>query len=364
MRYAIISDLHANIVALDAVLKDAESQGVQAIVCLGDVVGYGPEPRSTLRRINRVAVETLAGNHDDAVTGRAGADDFIGLAADAVKRHRAALDPEELLWLKSRAYTSCAIEGAIAVHGDFTNPAAFNYIETEEQAKANFDCTDAQLMFVGHTHVPCIFLVGGSGRVYKTGPQDFTLEDGKRYIVNPGSVGYPREADGKCMSSYVIWDSVERTVCFRFIAFSVASVMQRGFESRWRRMRWPVLSALALAALAAAAAMFAMRNQDDEVVISQKEVLLSQAFPYAAANLELEKDSPAALLDISYRNWNGRLQPAKAITVRKSHSGRYPPPAKTAEVEAVVFALKPFERGKMPKIKTFSPQPSEKKPSK
>ena len=364
MRYAIISDLHANIVALDAVLKDAESQGAQAVVCLGDVVGYGPEPRSTLRRINRVAVETLAGNHDDAVTGRAGADDFIGLAADAVKRHRAALDPEELLWLKSRAYTSCAIDGAIAAHGDFTDPAAFNYIETEEQAKANFGCTDAQLMFVGHTHVPCIFLVGGSGRVYKTGPQDFTLEDGKRYIVNPGSVGYPREADGKCMSSYAIWDSAERTVCFRFIAFSVASVMQRGFESRWRRMRWPALAALALAALAAAAFLFTGRSQNADVVLSRKEVPLSRPFPYAAANLELEKSSPPALLEISYRDRTGRLRSAEATTVKQSHKGRYPSAAKAKDVEAVVFAVKPLERGKMPKIKTFSPQPSDKKPSK
>ena len=197
MKYAVISDLHANESALRRVLADAKSHGADRVVCLGDIVGYGPLPAETLALARKSCVATVAGNHDDAVCGRHGDDTFTGLARDAVRRHREALQPADIAWLKSLPYT-CEFGRAVAAHGDLFDPQKFYYVENESDAAATFDATDAQLVFVGHTHVPAIFLVGRSGNVYKTEPQDFTLEDGKRYIVNPGSVGYPRESGGKC----------------------------------------------------------------------------------------------------------------------------------------------------------------------
>jgi len=107
----------------------------------------------------------------------------------------------------------------------------------------------AQVVFVGHTHVPEIFVVGASGNVHRLAPQDFVLEDGKRYIVNVGSVGYPRERNGMCLSSYVIYDTDEKAVRFQFLPFSVASVMQRGTAPARRKILPFVLTALATIAV-------------------------------------------------------------------------------------------------------------------
>ena len=249
MKYAVISDLHANESALRRVLADAKSHGADRVVCLGDIVGYGPLPAETLALARKSCVATVAGNHDDAVCGRHGDDTFTGLARDAVRRHREALQPADIAWLKSLPYT-CEFGRAVAAHGDLFDPQKFYYVENESDAAATFDATDAQLVFVGHTHVPAIFLVGRSGNVYKTEPQDFTLEDGKRYIVNPGSVGYPRESGGKCFSSYVLYDTDENTVVFRQTPFAVSSVMQRGLNPR--RISLAVLAAGAVALAAAA----------------------------------------------------------------------------------------------------------------
>ena len=91
MKYAVISDIHANLQALETVLKDAEAQGAEKVVCLGDVVGYGPPPAETLRRVRSAAETVLAGNHDDAVSRRFPLTDFTPFAAAAVERHRAAI---------------------------------------------------------------------------------------------------------------------------------------------------------------------------------------------------------------------------------------------------------------------------------
>ena len=226
MVYAIISDVHANAIALSAVLDDARLCGAMKILCLGDVVGYGPEPESTAAAIRSRAALTLAGNHDDAVSGRLDASGFIDLAADAVSRHREALSEESLTWLKSLPYVYKG-KSFWCAHGDFTSPDTFEYVSGENEAAANFAATEVQLMFVGHSHVPGIFLTGSSGRIYSLPPTDFTMEAGKRYIVNPGSVGYPRTDGNICESTYVLYDDSEKTVTFRRIPFTDVSVKHR-----------------------------------------------------------------------------------------------------------------------------------------
>ena len=99
MKYAIISDIHANVTALQNVLADAKAQGAEKIVCLGDVVGYGPLPSETVALARKECFIVLAGNHDDAVSGRGDASTFIDLAKEAVERHRAALSEEDVEWL-------------------------------------------------------------------------------------------------------------------------------------------------------------------------------------------------------------------------------------------------------------------------
>lgn len=306
MRYAVISDVHANESALAKVLADARAAGAGEVVCLGDVVGYGPSPSEAVALVRSSCRTVIAGNHDDAVSGRGGIEEFIDLAGDAAARHRDALSSDDISWLKSLPYT-CRFGAAVAAHGDLFDPPKFYYVENDVDAKATFDATDSQLVFVGHTHVPCIFLTGHSGAIYRTPPQDFTLEDGKRYIVNPGSVGYPRECDGKCLSTYVIYDDEEKTVEFRSIPFAVSSVMQRGRPGRTKKML--VTAFVAMAAVLAAVATWTLTRETPTGA--------ARSAPAAAAAAEPTKQETAVVAVQRIKIPGGAMAVSPGIVLRK-----------------------------------------------
>lgn len=368
MKYAVISDVHANLQALETVLKDAEAHGAEIIVCLGDVVGYGPLPAEVLRRVRSAADTVIAGNHDDAVSGRMSADDFIDLAADAVKRHRQALSEEELSWLKSLPYTA-ELEGAIASHGDFTDPPAFNYMMDGSTVSANLKATGAQLMFVGHTHVPCVYLVGRSGKIYRIDPEDFTLEDHKRYIVNPGSVGYPRENKGQCYSSYVLYDSTQHTIQFRLLPFTVASVMQRGANPKVIKKKI-VAGAVIAAAITAGALVYLLAPQDEKIVeketviekhfyeedptltIVKKTLTLPKNARSVRAGYRIERGTDLADLHIVFRTADGSVLQALKSTPKGSANQPVKIPDNAISAEFVVRRLNKDDN---PKIKSFEP---------
>ena len=373
MRYAVISDIHANATALRLVLKDAAAAGVDQVVCLGDVVGYGPEPREALALVRRFASVVIAGNHDDAVSGRISADDFIDLAGDAVRRHRATLNAEQIDWLKSLPHVA-RLEGALAAHGDFTAPKDFPYVSDEADAAANFAATDSPLLFVGHTHVPLVFVVGASGTVHRLKPCDFALEAGKRYIVNPGSVGYPREEDGVCQSSYVIYDSSARTVRFRFLPFSVASVMQRGGEPRRIRKR-TVFAALALAAgIAGGVASYVLAPRPDPVrvevtrtlpeidpslVLTNRVLTLGHDMKSVRANLKLKREKLGPVqLKVVFRNANNEEIGGWQDAVRLSSSKAIQIPPNGLTAEFTVYRMRPEDPPRT--ILSFNPKASAK----
>ncbi len=364
MKYAILSDIHANVEALRRVLDDAARNAADRIVCLGDVVGYGPLPAETLALVRRTASLVLAGNHDDAVSGRGSSEAFNGLAADAVTRHRAALSADDLAWLKALPYVG-TLDSARAAHGDFVDPPKFYYVDDAEGAAANFAATDAPLLFVGHTHVPALAVVGDSGTVHLTGPQDFTLESNKRYIVNPGSVGYPREANGICQSSYVLYDSTARTVEFRFLPFSVASVMARGTAPRPRR--WLGLAvALGAAVLAALLAVvlkpsartvtetrvvLADKADDPARLLARKELTLRPDDRKVRANLRLAP-GPAELT-IDFRDPNGT---SVGTPFRRTIKESYRPAHKIPDgAVSAVFTVRRATETDTPRIATFAP---------
>lgn len=360
MLYAIISDVHANETALRAVIEDAASKGVEMFICLGDVVGYGPQPEETAKLVRETCAVTLAGNHDDAVSGRIDAERFIDLAHDAVRRHRESLSGENLAWLKNLPYV-CSDADFTAVHGDFTEPSAFNYIDCEEAAKENFDFTDSPLLFCGHTHEPGVFLVGGSGNVYRLGPTDFTLEEGKRFIVNPGSVGYPREKDGRCVSTYVIYDSEERAVTFHELPFLVSSVMQRGTNPKRTKKRTVAAIALALSALIGLAVYFFMPKEEVSLNVSYDPSLVVKAYtlnvPMNAKrlcpNVKLSRMSDPVLFRYVFKTMSGQVIDSQTISVRQSRSKAFKVPdgAFTAEISV----SKINEAGEC-EIKEFAPR--------
>jgi predicted phosphodiesterase len=218
VNYAILSDVHANETALRTVLTDAQDFGADRVFCLGDVLGYGPDPVSALELVHDRAHVCLLGNHDAAVCGAMPMDDFTPVAAAAVATHTSRLSSKAMAWLRTLP-SVCEGPGFACAHGDFSDPAAFNYILDPEDAMPSWEARDEQLLFVGHTHQPGIYVLGASGEPHRLEPMDFVVEDGKRYIVNVGSVGYPRS--GACRSFYCIYDDSTRTVYFRSLPFDL-----------------------------------------------------------------------------------------------------------------------------------------------
>jgi len=216
MLYAIVSDIHANLTAWKAVLTDISDVKADRIICLGDVTGYGPCPVEVLESVYRVVQDTLMGNHDAAVCGRLNPDTFSPRAKIAVLRHRELISQAGMNWLKALPLT-LSFPGFRCTHGDFVTPGSFRYIIDPEEAIPSWNATQEQLLFVGHSHLAGIYVIGASGVPHFVPPCDFELETGKRYIVNPGSVGYPRV--GNCRCTYCLFDDEAKTIKFRQLPF-------------------------------------------------------------------------------------------------------------------------------------------------
>jgi len=362
--YAILSDVHANVHALRQVVSDAKAKGAERFVCLGDIVGYGPDPQQAVDLVRNVCAHVIAGNHDDAVCGRFDAKDFSDLAGRAVARHRETLTSPSLNWLRSLSHV-LTVGDFLVAHGDFTDPEHFLYIQDAADAEANFSALDAQLAFVGHTHTPQLFLTGESGAVYVLQPTDFALENGKRYIVNPGSVGYPRESNGTCQSSYVLYDSNRREVTFHFLPFSVSSVMQHDGTraSRLRRLL-PFAAGILLAAVIGAvwsfiAARSVPPRQDqvpaltiDARLIKTVERAISPDLRKFLPNLKLEAASAPVVLRTRCLDKDDRVVFFDSLLVKRSRTKPYKIPVGTVRVEISLLRENPSDK---PVIVSFEP---------
>lgn len=223
MRYAVISDVHANLQAFRAVLTDISAQKIDCVLCLGDVVGYGPQPAEVLSLLHTHVAQTLMGNHDAVLTGRLNADDFDEGARRMLDWTKARLNKAALDVLAAFPY-SFAGDGFACSHGDFIDPAQFNYIQNEAEAAKNFSARGEPLLFVGHTHLPAAFVLRPDGTCSRTPPDSVAIEPGCRYLINPGSVGMPRGSDFR--ASYCIYDDMRRTVTFCRVVYDVQAFRQ------------------------------------------------------------------------------------------------------------------------------------------
>lgn len=229
MRYALFSDVHAYPQALEKALADAAGQNVDFRICLGDVVGYGPDPVGAIDLCRERCEKVLSGNHDAAVVRQISTMFFIPFAKKAVSRHQGQLDELHMDWL-AELPMSFINEDFAAAHGEFHlragHPeAGFGYILSEWDAERTLDALppEIKLVFVGHTHAACVWRKGHSfARLLPD--KDFTLEPDFRYVVNVGSVGYPRN---QYETNYVIYDTEERSVTFRHIPFDFDDYVAR-----------------------------------------------------------------------------------------------------------------------------------------
>jgi predicted phosphodiesterase len=221
MRYAIVSDLHANLRAWNAVLADLCAQGADVVICLGDIVGYGPNPSEVLQGVRSVTNNFVMGNHDAAAVGMMDYSIFNDHARQAIEWTMKVLNDEQKQFLSS---VPLAIEAGeiLFVHAEIAEPGRFDYISNTEIAKENFAVANHLVTFVGHTHLPKIFERDQQGEVREMMVNDAVLDGSKRYIINVGSVGEPRDPDD-LRARYVLYDPEKREVVFRRVEFDIVS---------------------------------------------------------------------------------------------------------------------------------------------
>ena len=160
MRYAIISDIHSNLDALEQVMEDIKKQKVDRHLCLGDIIGYGAQPRECIQAVRDLDCLTIAGNHDWAALGKTNIDYFNTYAKEATLWTREQLSQDDITYLDSLPLVEHLPENFTLVHGTLYNPELFDYIQTSYDAYLSLQALDGRVCFLGHSHVPITFFQG------------------------------------------------------------------------------------------------------------------------------------------------------------------------------------------------------------
>ncbi len=222
MKYAIIADIHANWEGLQVVMADALANKVTHYACLGDVVGYNANPKECLDVIRSMGMPVVKGNHDEYCSVDSALEGFNPHAAEAVNWTRAQLAENDILWLREMRYIRLVANFTI-VHATLDGPKRWGYVFDKLAAAASFTYQNTGVCFFGHTHVPVAFVRDSTvrGGTYSK----FKVEAGKKYFVNVGSVGQPRDGNPKC--AYVIYDMDEQTIELRRLDYDIATAQAK-----------------------------------------------------------------------------------------------------------------------------------------
>lgn len=234
MRTLIVSDVHSNLEALEAVIADAEAGGgFGRVWCLGDTVGYGPEPGGCLARLRQFPLLAVAGNHDWAATGQIDADDFNGYARAAVIWTAQQLTADERAFLSGLPEVAESAPFTLA-HGSLREPLR-EYLFRPADTLDTFAMLETAYCLVGHTHYPAIFResggpAGGELPQWEAPPHGWrTPLTGPRCIINPGSVGQPRDHDSR--AAYAVYDDGgnggEPAIEHRRVAYDIAATQEK-----------------------------------------------------------------------------------------------------------------------------------------
>ncbi|MEE8466114.1 MAG: metallophosphoesterase family protein, partial [Dehalococcoidia bacterium] len=223
MRALILSDIHANLEALEAVLSDAKARGgFDVIWCLGDTVGYGPDPGRCVDRIREFDLVAVAGNHDHAAVGLIDAHDFNDAAKAAAVWTAGQIDPGQREYLTSLPFVSVQ-DSFTLVHGSLRDPIV-EYLLDRNSAVGTLALMETKYCLVGHSHIPfvCCEVAGNpQDPEFAEFPEDEPLVLGEeRRIINPGGVGQPRDRDPR--PSYAIYDSFETVIQRHRVTYDIA----------------------------------------------------------------------------------------------------------------------------------------------
>jgi predicted phosphodiesterase len=224
MRVLVISDIHSNYIALKEVLKDAGQ--VDQTWCLGDLVGYGPDPNATVEEIRDIPNLTcILGNHDMAAIGKMPLEAFNGEARRSLAYHSKVITADNMDFMRSLSANVKVRGDATLAHGSPRDPL-WEYILNALTARLNFDCFDTPWCLVGHSHIQCMFVLNDKNdRVIldQTKP-DAAISMSPKLILNPGSVGQPRDRDPR--AAYAIYDTEDLTWTPRRVIYDIPKVQE------------------------------------------------------------------------------------------------------------------------------------------
>jgi predicted phosphodiesterase len=216
MKYAIIADIHANLEALEVVLNDAKEQKCTHYCCLGDVVGYNANPKECLDIIRDTGMPCVKGNHDEYCSMESNLEGFNPHAAEAIQWTRNQLTAEDRDWLRNLKYIRMVASFSV-VHATLDGPQRWGYVFDRLAAAASFTYQNTSVCFFGHTHVPVAFI---RDTVVRGGTYSkFKIESGRKYFINVGSVGQPR--DGVPKAAYVVYNMDESSVELRRLDYDI-----------------------------------------------------------------------------------------------------------------------------------------------
>jgi len=226
MKVALFGDIHANLEALETCLADAQQQGCDSYVCLGDVVGYNADPVACLERVRQMGCPVVKGNHDEDAGGEHSLEMMNPVAAEALQWTRDQLTAEQREWL-ARLRMVRQVSDFTIVHSTLDQPNAWNYVTNKFDAMSNFSYQFTQVCFHGHTHVPRVFI--RSARVQEVKADSVAIEPGMKYFINAGSIGQPRDGDWR--ASYCIYDTDAQIVSFRRLEYDIHTTQRKIIEA-------------------------------------------------------------------------------------------------------------------------------------
>jgi len=221
-RYAILGDIHGNWEALTAVLADAAEQGATDYACVGDIVGYNPNPAECIDRIRELGCLAVRGNHDHFCSHPGERQDLNQVASAALTWTRNRLSDDHLAFLHDLPYVSDS-PGFEIVHATLYAMEEFDYVFGIFEALGSFSCQKTQVCFHGHTHVPIVFEEDVGLAVHRF--DTVTVQPGHRYFVNVGSVGQPRDGDPR--AAYALYDLTTQEISLRRVPYDVAGTQRK-----------------------------------------------------------------------------------------------------------------------------------------
>lgn len=209
MKAAIISDIHSNLEALQAVIKDVKKRRIKRIFCIGDIIGYGANPNECVDLCFKESKIIVAGNHDWAVLGKTDVSAFNPIAAEAVRWTQNHISKSSMRKL-DKLKISNTVEDLFLVHASPKNPENWSYLFSIEQFKSHFRFFSVSLCFIGHSHIPSAVFQDANSYTDIIRDNPFPILEQRKYIVNVGSVGQPRDLDPR--AGYVIYDGNKNTI--------------------------------------------------------------------------------------------------------------------------------------------------------